>query len=144
MTGVLQNHSRKYHIPIDTLLFTFNVTNLTEGDKKADELVNLDGVSIYGLFMEGARWDRERKTLQDSFAMEMYCTMPMIRFIPAQSIPGKDKLYSCPLYKTSARAGTLSTTGHSTNFVAPIYLPTDKASDYWISRGVALLCQLND
>jgi dynein heavy chain len=89
--------------------------------------------------MEGARWDRERKLLQDSFPMEMYSVMPLIRFIPTQTVAGKEKLYACPLYKTSARAGTLSTTGHSTNFVVAIYLPTDKASDYWISHGVALL-----
>jgi dynein heavy chain len=70
--------------------------------------------------------------------------MPLIRFIPTQSNTIKDKLYTCPLYKTSARAGTLSTTGQSTNFVVAIHLPSDKIPDYWISRGVALLCQLND
>jgi dynein heavy chain len=95
--------------------------------------------------MEGARWDRDKMTIQDSFPMEMYSPMPLIRFIPTQGSIGKERLYTCPLYKTSARAGTLSTTGQSTNFVVSIHLPTDKQNpDYWISRGVALLCQLND
>lgn len=68
--------------------------------------------------------------------------MPVIAFLPSQEGNNRDRLYACPLYKTSARAGTLSTTGQSTNFVVTLYLPTEKPSDYWISKGAALLVRL--
>ncbi|ORY38879.1 hypothetical protein BCR33DRAFT_853838 [Rhizoclosmatium globosum] len=103
-----------------------------------------DGVLIRGLFIEGARWDRERRVLSDSLPMEMFSTMPLLRFIPSQVVQREGGLYVCPLYKTSARAGTLTTTGQSSNFIVPVNIPTDKPQDYWISKGVALLCQLNE
>jgi len=44
--------------------------------------------------------------------------MPVVWLEPViDKEQGDEKTYPCPLYKTSLRAGELSTTGHSTNFV---------------------------
>lgn len=47
--------------------------------------------------------------------------------------------YLCPIYKTSARAGELSTTGHSTNFIMNIQLNSQHDPDHWVRRGVAVI-----
>uniref|UniRef100_A0A9J8BJA1 Dynein, axonemal, heavy chain 6 n=1 Tax=Cyprinus carpio carpio TaxID=630221 RepID=A0A9J8BJA1_CYPCA len=70
--------------------------------------------------------------------------LPVVHFEPQQNYVPEPTLYHAPLYKTSIRAGTLSTTGHSTNFVVTVMLPSNQPSDYWISKASALLCQLNE
>ena len=51
-------------------------------------------------------------------------------------------MYSCPLYKVVSRAGTLSTTGHSTNFVMDILLKTQEDPQNWVRAGVAAFLSL--
>lgn len=70
----------------------------------------------------------------------------MVHFQPATDYTPPESHYQCPLYKTSVRAGVLSTTGQSTNFVLYISLPLPAGSQpsTWVLRGVAALCALDE
>lgn len=74
--------------------------------------------------------------------------MPLIHFKPTKDYVPKDEEYSCPLYKTGLRAGVLSTTGQSTNYVISVEIPVSQEvyapPSHWIRRAAALLCQLNE
>lgn len=63
MTGALQLHARKYQIPIDTLNFGFRVLDFESEDDVTSG--PSDGIYISGLFLEGARWDTERRCLAE-------------------------------------------------------------------------------
>ncbi|XP_026216049.1 dynein heavy chain 6, axonemal isoform X2 [Anabas testudineus] len=161
LTGVLQNHARHYNLPIDELNFRFNmvpayrdqvavcealrdVPNNAQLDMDKELPEPEDGVLVHGMFMDSSRWDDENMVIEDALPRVMNSMLPVVHFEPQQNYVPESNLYQAPLYKTSARAGTLSTTGHSTNFVVTVMLPSKRPSDYWISKASALLCQLDD
>ncbi|KAM9363597.1 dynein axonemal heavy chain 6 [Symphorus nematophorus] len=161
LTGLLQNHARRYNLPIDELNFRFNMVpvyrdqaavcealrNLSnDAELDMDEQLQEpeDGALVHGMFMDASRWDDDNMVIEDALPRVMNAMLPVVHFEPQQNYVPEPDLYHAPLYKTSARAGTLSTTGHSTNFVVTVMLPSKRPSDYWISKASALLCQLDD
>ena len=139
LTGTLQNYARKQQLPIDTISFKFKVKKDSEM-KKAPS----DGCYINGLFLEGARWNSDTWVLDEAKPKELFSEMPGIHLIPAaERVAPTEGIYNCPLYKTLTRAGTLSTTGHSTNYVFTVELPSDMPQKHWVKRGCALMCALN-
>jgi dynein heavy chain len=141
LTGTLQNYARKHVVSIDSLSYSFEVLTRSAADIHAKPE---DGCYIYGLYLEGARWDAVNMRLVESRPKELYTSMAAIWLRPQadREVP-KEGIYICPCYKTLQRAGTLSTTGHSTNFVLSIELPSDETQNHWVKRAVALICALD-
>ncbi|CAG9584340.1 unnamed protein product [Danaus chrysippus] len=158
LTGVLQNYSRHNRIPIDQVHFEFTITSMeSECEEepsfgvycKQNQLVDKKdqehSVFVWGLFLEGARWNRETMELDESYPKILFDTIPIIWFQPALIVNfHPPPCYFCPTYKTSERKGVLATTGHSSNFVMYITLRSDIPEKHWINRGVASLTQLDD
>ena len=93
---------------------------------------------------------------------ELFSPMCVIQLKPVQFRETPEEgIYRAPVYKVLNRTGVLSTTGHSTNFVFWLEVPSNKPTIYrnslvsetnaqrqfcdnaeWIKGGVALFCSL--
>jgi dynein heavy chain len=155
-TGVRQNFARKRAVAIDTV--SFDVLVLKHDSKQdmkeaGDLTAPEDGCYIWGLWLEGARWNKDVHSLDDSMPKQLYTRLPMIHMNPIPDRPKTEKgIYRLPVYKTLLRRGTLSTTGHSTNFIKWMEIPSNRPEfennlkevdqDTWIRAGVAAFCAL--
>lgn len=143
MTASLQTFARKHMEAIDGLSFEFQILSQSPEEITVSPE---DGVIVFGLYLEGARFDMNTCKVTESFPGKMYDLLPAIHFKPAVGHKQAPNTYLCPVYKTAVRKGVLSTTGMSTNYVVPIELPINENENEqkWILAGVAALCNLTD
>lgn len=160
LTGILQNHARQSNIAIDSLSFAFLMR--PEPPEELDVKPAEGGCFMTGLFLEGARWDKVSHSLIDPLPKELFSKMPVVYLLPIKDRAAPSSgIYRCPVYEILTRTGMLSTTGHSTNFVFWIEIPSNKGTifrnslvsetnlqiqfadqDYWIKAGVACFLSL--
>ena len=143
LTSVLQSYSRSTKIAIDKLNFSFEFKNV---DASSISGRPEKGCYIRGLYMEACKFEPTKMALIDNTVGTMSSPAPIIYFIPTENYTPKDTDYPMPLYKTVKRAGSLSATGQSTNFILTVYIPTIPRyrPPYWILNGAALVCDRNE
>ena len=142
LTGTPQNYARKETIAVDKISFDFQFKDTLQHEDVKEKPES--GCLFYGLYLEGCKWDYEKHELAESDPKKLFVDLPMLHLVPvAERAKPTEGIYMCPLYKVLSRTGTLSTTGHSTNFVMWFEVPsTSFSEDFWIKAGVAAFCAL--
>ena len=108
------------------------VTTLTERSQVTKHLEF--GTYVDGLYLEGARWDLERRELARQLPKQLAVGMPLIQIIPieANRLKLRDSLPT-PVYITQSRRNAMGL-----GFVFEANLNTRSHNSIWVLQGVAL------
>jgi len=120
---------------LDDCVNTFEVLKQERDDVKSGPS---EGIYIYGLALDGARWDKGRNALTDSEPKVRFSPLPVlwISAIGEKRKAGKEIYYECPIYTCPARAA------HGTqlkNYISNAELRSEDHINKWILRAVCLL-----
>ncbi|RHY19216.1 hypothetical protein DYB25_002385 [Aphanomyces astaci] len=157
-TACLQVTSRRKMMPLNKMTVETHMT--TFAGVEAANYYPDDGVFVYGLFIEGARWSTLDEitnrykvgtspttecggVIMDSNPKELLWMMPVVYVKAVETKPLWEPtsvgylrhdplMYECPVYLTRFRGPT---------YVLLATLPTDCGREKWVLRGVAVLFQ---
>ena len=117
---------------LDTVVLHNDVTKMNRDDVQQPPQ---EGVYVYGLFLEGAGWDRRGCKLIEPKPKILFEPLPVIHIYAINTTSGRDaRMYECPIYKKPRRTDL--------TYIAPVELKTNQNPDHWVLRGVALLCDI--
>nr|XP_060489937.1 dynein axonemal heavy chain 5 [Panthera onca] len=116
---------------LDNMVLCNEVTKWMKDDISAPPT---EGVYVYGLYLEGAGWDKRNMKLIESKPKVLFELMPVIRIYAENNTLRDPRFYSCPIYKKPVRTDL--------NYIAAVDLRTAQVPEHWVLRGVALLCDV--
>ena len=120
---------------LDDVVMTSQVTHPPKDVEQLKDGMS-EGVYVYGLFLEGCRWDGKQNKLVDSDPKKLYTPLPVLE---VTGVLQKDKVtkgvYEAPTYRVKKRTGL--------NFISTFPLRTEDPPSKWVMRGVALLCSVD-
>ncbi|EPQ10652.1 Dynein heavy chain 5, axonemal [Myotis brandtii] len=116
---------------LDNMVLCNEVTKWMKDDIAAPPT---EGVYVYGLYLEGAGWDKRNMKLIESKPKVLFELMPVIRIYAENNTLRDPRFYSCPIYKKPVRTDL--------NYIAAVDLRTAQTPEHWVLRGVALLCDV--
>eukprot|EP00911_Craspedida_sp_UC1_P002095 UC1_evm8s1611 len=140
LTAILQQTARKNEWPLDKMWLSCDVTKKFNRDDFSAP--PREGAYVWGLFMEGARWDTGTGMIQEARLKELTPQMPvlMLRGIPIDKRDTRGT-YECPTFKTKerGRAREQVAVGCCPGFVWSLNLKTKLNPNKWTLAGVCML-----
>ncbi|CAD8081115.1 unnamed protein product [Paramecium sonneborni] len=120
LTGVKQDYARKNQVPVDTLNFEFKICNH-----------NFEGYLIEGLLFDQCQWDEEQQNIVEPKINLLYSQVPLISINLTTQLQISEDHLQIPVYNTNKR----------NKKIMDISLKTNEPPEFWIIRGIAIICQ---
>jgi hypothetical protein len=89
-SAILQSSARSIALPIDQLKFSYHVLDNNEGSEMFQSSVEYDianGITIDGIYLDGAQWDSEEHRIVDCTSQQRTHRLPplLCKLIPVES-----------------------------------------------------------
>jgi dynein heavy chain len=136
LTALVQTTCRTRGWPLDKSTLYTVVTQITS----EEGLTALEsGCYVSGLYLEGARWDKEACLLRAQEPKVLVVELPIMQVIPVEASKLKlHNTFSTPVYVTQARKNAMGV-----GMVFEADLATAEHSSHWVLQGVSLCLNID-
>jgi dynein heavy chain len=131
LTAIAQVAAQRNKWELDKLVVN---TEVTKRQLEEVDAPSRDGALIYGLYLQGGRWDMQNGVIDKSKPKEMFSPMPVMncKAVSAEKAEAAG-IYQCPCYKTVQRGPT---------YIFQAQLKTKSPAARWVLAGVALVADI--